>query len=139
MHRWMIAALALAGCTAVNDDFEACSYEPPTVYTSPPCDAEYLACARACAGATACEEACLDAAPECRACYAATGRRCAHEIAECEFEFEDLTCCTDAFCPLGSDCAECQDEAAELNACWTSFDQEACSAVVLEVCTGIRL
>ena len=102
----MIAALALAGCTAVNDDFEACSYEPPTVYTTPPCDAEYLACARACAGATACEEACLDAAPECRACYAATGRRCAHEIAECEFDFEDLTCCTDAFCPLGSDCAE---------------------------------
>ena len=48
MRRWMIAALALAGCTAVNDDFEACSYEPPTVYTTPPCDAEYLACARAC-------------------------------------------------------------------------------------------
>lgn len=116
-----LALCAAIGCTAVYDDFEQCSVEPPRTFETPPCGPDYLVCLDGCGGNEECRDRCTTERPECAACFTDTFRNCAEENFGCEAAYVDLICCVEGLCPITDPlCADCAGLNDVVNDCWAA-------------------
>lgn len=115
------ALVCLTGCTAVYDDFEQCSVEPPRVFETPPCGMDYVECFNGCGSDPICRDRCASERPDCDQCFTDTYRRCVEELMPgCEALYVDLICCVEGVCPITDTmCSECAEASAAVNACWS--------------------